>query len=69
MNSINDDSENWRMTVKEFREFEGFENISEEEAEIHKIEVDKSMFKVSSEFIVGFFIISGILVALYTVFW
>jgi uncharacterized sodium:solute symporter family permease YidK len=42
---------------------------SEEESEIHKIEVDKSMFKVSSEFIVGSFIISGILVALYTVFW
>lgn len=43
--------------------------VSEEESEIHKIEVDKSMFKVSSEFIVGSFIISGILVALYTVFW
>jgi len=37
--------------------------------ETHKIEVDKSMFKVSSEFIIGSFIISGILVALYTVFW
>jgi len=43
--------------------------VSEEEAEIHKIEVDNSMFKVSSEFIVGSFIICGILVALYTVFW
>ncbi|RYJ37381.1 SSS family solute/sodium (Na+) symporter [Flavobacterium anhuiense] len=43
--------------------------VSEEEAEVHKIEVDKSMFKVSSEFIVGSFIICGILVALYTVFW
>ncbi|PBJ10196.1 sodium/sugar symporter [Flavobacterium sp. ACN6] len=43
--------------------------VSEEEAAIHKIEVDKSMFKVSSEFIVGSFIICGILVALYTVFW
>ena len=42
---------------------------SEEEAEIHKIEVDNSMFKVSSEFIVGSFIICGVLVALYTVFW
>ncbi|MCD0466032.1 sodium/sugar symporter [Flavobacterium sp. ENC] len=42
---------------------------SQEEAEIHKIEVDNSMFKVSSEFIVGSFIICGILVALYTVFW
>ena len=43
--------------------------VSEEEAEIHKIEVDNSMFKVSSEFIVGSFIICGVLVALYTVFW
>lgn len=42
--------------------------VSEEEAEIHKIEVDNSMFKVSSEFIVGSFIICGVLVALYTVF-
>ncbi|QSB29160.1 sodium/solute symporter [Flavobacterium sp. CLA17] len=45
------------------------DRVSEEEAEIHKIKVDKSMFKVSSEFIVGSFIICGILVALYTVFW
>jgi SSS family solute:Na+ symporter len=37
--------------------------------ETHTIEVDKSMFKVSSEFIVSSFIICGILVALYTVFW
>jgi SSS family solute:Na+ symporter len=43
--------------------------VSEQEAEIHKIEVDNSMFKVSSEFIVGSFIICGVLVALYTVFW
>lgn len=43
--------------------------VSEAEAEIHTIEVDNSMFKVSSEFIVGSFIICGILVALYTVFW
>lgn len=43
--------------------------VYEEEAEIHKIEVDNSMFKVSSEFIVGSFIICGVLVALYTVFW
>ncbi|MDR7211707.1 sodium/sugar symporter [Flavobacterium piscis] len=42
---------------------------SEEQLETHKIEVDKSMFKVSSEFIIGSFIICGILVALYTVFW
>lgn len=34
-----------------------------------KIEIDKSMFRVSSEFIIGSFIISGILIALYTVFW
>ncbi len=40
-----------------------------EQHEAHKIEVDTSMFKVSSEFIIGSFIISGILVALYTVFW
>lgn len=42
---------------------------SEEKLETHKIEVDKSMFKVSSEFIIGSFIICGVLVALYTVFW
>jgi SSS family solute:Na+ symporter len=39
------------------------------EHEAHKIEVDTAMFKVSSEFIIGSFIICGILVALYTVFW
>ncbi|MRX40993.1 sodium/solute symporter [Flavobacterium sp. LC2016-23] len=43
--------------------------VSQEEAQIHEIEVDNAMFKVSSEFIVGSFIISGVLVALYTVFW
>ncbi|EJL64722.1 sodium:solute symporter family transporter [Flavobacterium sp. CF136] len=43
--------------------------VSEKQLEAHKIEVDTSMFKVSSEFIIGSFIISGILVALYTVFW
>jgi SSS family solute:Na+ symporter len=37
--------------------------------EKHKIEVDTSMFKVSSEFVIGSFIICGVLVALYTVFW
>jgi SSS family solute:Na+ symporter len=37
--------------------------------EAHKIEVDTAMFKVSSEFIVGSFIICGVLVALYTIFW
>lgn len=35
----------------------------------HRIEIDKSMFKVSRGFIVGSFIICGILAALYTVFW
>jgi SSS family solute:Na+ symporter len=35
----------------------------------HIMEVDKSMFKVSPGFIVGSFIICGILAALYTVFW
>ncbi|MBZ4041070.1 sodium/sugar symporter [Flavobacterium hibisci] len=42
---------------------------SEEQQKSHNIEVDTAMFKVSSEFIIGSFIISGILVALYTVFW
>ncbi|MCD0468788.1 sodium/solute symporter [Flavobacterium sp. JAS] len=42
---------------------------SQQEQETLKIEVDTSMFKVSSEFIIGSFIISGILIALYTVFW
>ncbi len=42
---------------------------SKSQHETHTIEVDKSMFKVSSEFIVSSFIICGILVALYTVFW
>lgn len=35
----------------------------------HTIEVDKSMFKVSTGFIIGSIIICGILAALYTVFW
>jgi SSS family solute:Na+ symporter len=39
------------------------------EHEAHKIEVDTSLFKVSSEFVIGSFIISGILIALYTIFW
>ncbi|TDG37618.1 sodium transporter [Pedobacter changchengzhani] len=33
------------------------------------LEIDKSMFKVSSSFLVGSLLIAGILVALYTVFW
>lgn len=32
MNSINDDNDDWRMTVEELRKFDGFQNISEEEA-------------------------------------
>jgi SSS family solute:Na+ symporter len=39
------------------------------ENDTHVIEVDKSMFKVSPEFIIGSSIICGILIALYTVFW
>lgn len=35
----------------------------------HEIEVDTSMFRVSTGFIIGSVIICGILVALYTVFW
>ena len=35
----------------------------------HVIEMDKSMFKVTPGFIIGSFIICGILAALYTVFW
>ena len=38
-------------------------------ADPHTIEVDQSMFKVSTEFIIGSVIICGILAALYTVFW
>jgi solute:Na+ symporter, SSS family len=39
------------------------------ENDIHTMEIEKSMFKVSPGFIVGSFIICGILAALYTVFW
>ncbi len=35
----------------------------------HIIEIDKSMFKTSPGFIIGSFIICGMLAALYTVFW
>ncbi|MEO6548581.1 MAG: sodium/solute symporter [Ferruginibacter sp.] len=35
----------------------------------HVIEIDRSMFKVTPGFIIGSFIICGILLALYTVFW
>lgn len=35
----------------------------------HTIEIDKSMFKVNTDFIIGSIIIVGILAALYTVFW
>jgi SSS family solute:Na+ symporter len=39
------------------------------ENDVHVIEIDKSMFKVTPGFIVGSVIICGILAALYTVFW
>lgn len=35
----------------------------------HGLEVDSTMFKVSTSFAVGALIVSGILVALYTIFW
>jgi len=38
-------------------------------ADTHVIEMDKALFKVSPGFIIGSFIICGILAALYTVFW
>ncbi|HEU5165108.1 MAG TPA: sodium/sugar symporter [Chitinophagaceae bacterium] len=37
--------------------------------DMHVIEMDRSMFKVTPGFIIGSFIICGILAALYTVFW
>ena len=37
--------------------------------DMHVIEMDPSMFKVTPGFIIGSFIICGILAALYTVFW
>lgn len=37
--------------------------------EQHTLEVDSAQFKVSQSFVIGSFIISGILIALYTVFW
>jgi SSS family solute:Na+ symporter len=39
------------------------------ENDTHTIELDTSMFKVSMGFIIGSFIICGMLAALYTVFW
>lgn len=39
------------------------------ENEQHIIEVDKSLFRVSTPFVIGSVIICGILAALYTVFW
>lgn len=39
------------------------------ENDTHTIEVDTSMFKVSTGFIIGSFIICGVLAALYTIFW
>ena len=40
-----------------------------DENDTHVIEVDTSMFKVSTSFVIGSVIICGILAALYTVFW
>ena len=37
--------------------------------DVHTIEVDKSMFRITPGFAIGSIIIMGILVALYTVFW
>jgi SSS family solute:Na+ symporter len=39
------------------------------ENDTHTIEVDKSMFRITSGFAIGSIIIMGILLALYTVFW
>jgi SSS family solute:Na+ symporter len=39
------------------------------ESDTHVIEIDTSMFKVSPGFVIGSFIICGMLAALYTVFW
>ncbi|MEO6915983.1 MAG: sodium/sugar symporter [Chitinophagaceae bacterium] len=40
-----------------------------DENDTHSIEVDTSMFRVSTSFVIGSVIICGILAALYTVFW
>jgi len=39
------------------------------ENDVHVIEIDKSMFRITPGFAIGSIIIMGILVALYTVFW
>jgi len=39
------------------------------ENDVHKIEVDSSLFKVSRSFVIGSIIICGILMALYTAYW
>jgi len=39
------------------------------ENDVHTIQVDTSMFKVSKSFVIGSIIICGILAALYTVYW
>ena len=41
----------------------------QKENEVHVIEIDKSMFRVSTGFAFGSILIMGILLALYTVFW
>ncbi|MNX58926.1 Sodium/glucose cotransporter [compost metagenome] len=40
-----------------------------DEADPHSIEVDTSMFKISTSFALGSLLIMGILTALYTIFW
>ena len=39
------------------------------ENESHVIEIDKSMFRITTGFAFGSILIMGILVALYTLFW
>ena len=39
------------------------------ENDVHVIDVDKSMFRITTGFAIGSIILMGILIALYTVFW
>ena len=39
------------------------------ENDVHNIEVDISLFRVSNGFVIGSIVICGILIALYTVYW
>jgi len=43
--------------------------MPKKENDTHAIEIDTSMFKITSGFAIGSIIIVGILSALYTVFW